>query len=181
MSKAYSSATERALVAHYRDADEDTEQLGREWYKAARKVARDIARTNDVTLSQAAGVLAAVSPRMRWHSNIDIARTLCEGKAVQGVFGNNLRKAERILAGERPLDVLGGDKVRAFYRAIMGDAQAVVLDVWMMRAAGWTKATLTSKEYESLAAALLAAASREGVDPANFQAVVWTHVRGGGE
>ncbi len=130
---------------------------------------------------EAAGVIAAISPRMRWSANVVLADAICGGETVQGVFGANLAKAARILAGERPLDVLGGDKVRAFYRAIQGDPNAVVLDVWMMRAAGWTKATLSTKEYESLATALLAAASREGIDPADFQAVVWTHVRGGGE
>jgi hypothetical protein len=51
----------------------------------------------------------------------------------------------------------------------------------MMRAAGWTKGTLTSREYEAIAEALRAAANRVGLDPADFQAVVWTHVRGGGE
>ena len=181
MAARYGSEAERALVAHYRDADEDTVQLGSDWYGEARAIARNMASNTGRTLSTCAGVLAAVSPRLRWGSNIKVAGALVRGEPVQGVFAANLRKAQRILNGERPLDVLGGDKVRAFYRAIMGDPNAVVLDVWMMRAAGWTKATLTTKEYESLAEALVADAPREGIDPADFQAVVWTHVRGSGE
>lgn len=181
MSTRYRDDVERALVAHYRDADEETEQLGAGWYRRSRIEARRIARETGVTLSTAAGVLAAVSPRMRWSSNVAIAEALCHGEPVTGVFGQNLAKAERILKGEKPLSVLGGDKVRAFYRAIMGDGEAVVLDVWMMRAAGWTKASLTHAEYEALATSLTAAARRVGVDPADFQAVVWTQVRGGAE
>jgi len=181
MSVRYTSDAERALVAHYRDADEDTEQLGAGWYRGSRIVARSISRSTGVSLSTAAGVLAAVSPRLRWSSNVAVAEALCAGKPVTGVFRANLAKAERILEGNRPLAVLGGDKVRAFYRAIMGDPDAVVLDVWMMRAAGWTKASLSSREYEALSEALRSAAARVGLDPADFQAVVWTHVRGGGE
>jgi len=179
--KRYGSDAERTLVAHYRDADEETAQLGSAWYRRSRVVARSLARANGVHLSVAAGVLAAISPRLRWSSNVACADALLAGRPVTGVFSANLRKADRILAGERPMSVLGGDKVRAFYRAIMGDPNAVVLDVWMMRAAGWAKASLTPSEYANLADALTAAAVREGVDPADFQAVVWTHVRGGGE
>jgi hypothetical protein len=181
MSARYGSDEERALVARYREADEDTEQLGVGWYRESRVIARRIARRTNVSLSTAAGVLAAVSPRMRWSSNVAVAEALCAGEPVTGVFRANLAKAERILGGAKPLSVLGGDKVRAFYRAIMGDPNAVVLDVWMMRAAGWEKGTLSSKEYAQVAEALTAAAARVGLDPADFQAVVWTHVRGGGE
>jgi hypothetical protein len=177
----YSSLAERTLVAHYRDADEETEQLGTGWYRRSRQVARELAKTHGVHLSVAAGVLAAVSPRIRWSSNIEVADALLAGREVVGIFNANRVKAERIIAGERPLAVLGGDKVRAFYRAIMGDPDAVVLDVWMMRAAGWTKASLTPREYEELSRALRNAAERVGLDPADFQAVVWSHVRGGGE
>jgi hypothetical protein len=152
--KRYTSEAERALVAHYRDADEETEQLGTGWYRRS---------------------------RLRWSSNVALAEALCAGKPVTGVLSANLEKAQRILDGERPLAVLGGDKVRAFYRAIMGDPEAVVLDVWMMRAAGWQKATLSKSEYASLSEALTSAAERVGLDPADFQAVVWTHVRGSGE
>jgi hypothetical protein len=181
MGARYVDEHERALVAHYREAGEERRLSGEAWYRESRHHARRIARATGVTLSQAAGVIAALSPRMRWGANVALAEELCAGREVRGVFGNNLRKAERILDGERPLDVLGGDKVRAFYRAIMGDGEAVVLDVWMMRAAGWVKPTLTSTEYQALASSLTAAARRVGLNPADFQAIVWTHVRGSGE
>ena len=182
MAARYSTDEERAFVAHYRAANEARIFEGEQWYREARAEARRISRRREVTLGQAAGVIAALSPRMRWSSNVRLADALCAGFEVRGVFAANLAKAERILSGERPLDVLGGDKVRAFYRAIMaGGGKHVVLDVWMMRAAGWTKATLTSREYASLVEALTAAAARVGEAPANFQAVVWAQVRGGGE
>lgn len=170
------------LTEHYRAAGETTAQLeGGAWYRESRRQARRIARAAGVTMAQAAGVLAAISPRMRWSANVDLAERICAGEQVVGVFGANLAKAHRIMAGERPLDVLGGDKVRAFYRAIMGDGDAVVIDVWMLRAVEWTKKTLTPREYERVADSLREAAEAAGVDPADFQAIIWCQVRGGAE
>lgn len=171
----------QALTEHYRAAGEERSLEGAKWYRESRRWARLIARETGVTVAQAAGVIAALSPRMRWGANVTLAHDLCAGREVQGVFRANLAKAQRILAGERPLDVLGGPKVRAFYRAIMGDGEAVVIDVWMLRAIGWAKKTLTAREYEEVADHLREAAKAAGIDPADFQAIVWTQVRGGGE
>lgn len=170
------------LTEHYRQAGETTAQLeGGSWYDTARLAAGRISRATGVTKAQAAGVIAAISPRMRWSANVNLAERICSGEQVTGVFGSNLAKAHRIMAGERPLDVLGGDKVRAFYRAIMGDSDAVVIDVWMLRAVEWEKKTITSREYEHVADCLREAAESVGVDPADFQAIVWTQVRGSAE
>lgn len=167
---------------HYHAATESTAQLeGGEWYRKSRLVAKNLARSHGCTLATAAGVLAAISPRMRWGANIRLASAILAGEQVTGVFGQNLVKAHRIMAGEKPLSVLGGDKVRAFYRAIMGDESSVVIDVWMLRAAGWDKRTLTPREYERVAASLTEAAKAVGVSPADFQAIVWTQVRGSAE
>lgn len=170
------------FLRHYRDAHESTAQLeGGTWYRKSRKAARTIAADTGCTLSQAAGVLAAISPRMTWKANKRLAAIICAGGEVSGVFGANLAKARRIMNGEKPLSVLGGDKVRAFYRAIMGDEDAVVLDVWMLRAAQWQKKSLTHREYEEVANALREAARAANVNPADFQAIVWTQIRGGAE
>lgn len=169
------------FAEHYRNADESTRQLGEEWYPTARRIARRLAKDHGTTLARAAGVLAAISPRIRWAANVALADDILAGREVRGVFGQNVAKARRILAGEAPLDVLGGDKVRAFYRAIMGDSEAVVLDVWMLRAAGWEKKSITSAEYGAVAYALQQAADAAGIDPSAFQAIIWTQVRGGAE
>lgn len=170
------------FAEHYRAAGESTAQLeGSTWYRRSRCAARSLARANGCTLSQAAGVIAAISPRMRWGANLRLADAILKGEQVTGVFGANLAKAHRIMAGERPLDVLGGNKVRAFYRAIMGDESSVVIDVWMLRAAGWDKRSLTPRKYQRVAAALTEAAKAVGVSLADFQAIVWTQVRGSAE
>ena len=87
-------------------------------------------------------------------------------------------RAGAIAAGARPLDVLGGDKTRAFYRAITGDREAVTVDVWAARAALGDWISLTPKRYGRISAAYKAAARRLGEDPRTVQATVWLVARG---
>jgi hypothetical protein len=177
---------------------ERTAQLQGDWYGVARRAADALAGEYGVSLSTAAGVIAALSPRVSWRDNLRGAERVLhraafpelfgEGGELEGLgrpvpgYGANRRKAERIAAGERPLSVLGGDKVRAFYRAIMGDQDAAVIDVWMLRAVGEPeRKSVRGPKYEAVARALRAAADAAGVNTAPFQAVIWTVVRGGAE
>lgn len=170
--------TER-LVAHFEEADVETESLGGAWYRESRRTARALAQKHGVYTSTAAGVIAALSPRMRWASNVALADAVLGGEEVVGVFARNLAKARRIADGESPGQVLGGPKVTAFYRAIMGDQESAVVDVWMYRAADIDPKTATKKDYELVADALRKGAAYIGIATADFQAVIWTHVRGG--
>lgn len=166
----------QTLVKTWRSIPKDarTEALNGQWYRESRRVARALARKHGVTLSVAAGVIAALSPRQQWVSNVAGADDLLGGGEGCG-FGANRRKAEAIRNGERPLDVLSGPKVRAFYRAIMGDRDSAVVDVWMYRAMGHEAGGLP---YPEAAAALEEAARKVRVAVADFQAIVWTYTRG---
>jgi hypothetical protein len=105
------------------DAEYDA---GRNWYREANELAWDLSTHADV--GSAAGVIAALSPRMPWGRNKELAvRAFADGRA-SGTLGNSVRAADRILAGEDPLDVLKGDKVRSFYLNILGDTDAVTVD-----------------------------------------------------
>lgn len=96
---------------------------GMEWYRDAHALA---VRLNPADPASAAGVIAALSPMMTWGQNVNVAvRAYADGKASGALFGN-VAKADRILAGERPEDVLGGNKVRAFYQIIADPSSAAV-------------------------------------------------------
>lgn len=167
----------RRLVRAFEQAD--PANGGASWYRESRRAARRIARESGVSLSVAAGTIAALSPRMRWRENVLAAAAACEGREY-GALGTSKRAASRIIAGEDPLDVLNGPKTRAFYQAIMGDEDAAVVDVWMLRAMGHDpNKSPTRKRYEELAGAIRTAAMVVGIGTATFQAIVWTHVRGG--
>lgn len=99
---------------------------GMDWYKDAHALA---VRLSPNDPASAAGVIASLSPMMSWGQNVNLAvRAYADGKASGALF-SNVAKANRILAGERPEDVLGGDKVRAFYGVIADPtSDAVVVD-----------------------------------------------------
>jgi hypothetical protein len=170
--RTYQARLERHFVAA-----ESALHTGGVWYSNSRRVARRLARENGVTLSVAAGVIAALSPRVQWAVNVRMAEALLSKGETAGL-GNSLEAARRIIDGEKPTSVLKGPKTNAFYRAIMGDEDSVVLDSWMLYAAGWHKDGCTPKEYTTLAECLRRAAERHSVSPREFQAIVWTHVRG---
>lgn len=166
------------LVTLYNSASVATRNAGATWYQTARKAARSMARDTGTTESVAAGVIAALSPRIHWVRNIKAARdVLATGKAT-GVFRVNLAKARRILAGERPLAVLSGPKTRAFYRAIMGDESAAVIDVWMLRAVRFKGGKPSERDYNRITRLLAKAAALVKTTIAKLQAVVWSVIRG---
>ena len=169
----------RKLVALWHAADRAVRTAGVEWYRTARVTARRLARVHGCTQATAAGVIAALSPRLTWSYNVIAAdAVLGMAERVPGVFRANLAKARAIANGARPLVVLSGPKVRAFYRALMGDSSAAVVDVWTARAAGVDPEGLSPKLYEQVARALRMGADEVGTTTSAFQAVAWVAVRG---
>lgn len=112
--------------------------------------------------------------------NINLARrAFAEWKAgekfgTRGSFGiphkRIVRNLERAAAGEP----LGGQKIRAFERALTGDTEAIVLDRHMLRAFGY-KNLAPSRIGQRLALedAVRAGAKRHGLTPRQYQAAVW--------
>ena len=168
----------RRLLATWQASGRTTRRQGRAWYPEARAAVRGMARTHGTSVAVAAGVVAALSPRLMWHVNVRAADAVLGGAIPVGVFRTSLSKALRIhRGGERPLDVLGGPKVRAFYRALTGDDGAAVVDVWVLRVVGWTK-SLTERAYGQVAKALEVVARQLGVTVVDLQATAWVAVRG---
>lgn len=89
--------------------------------------------------SHIAGIYAALSPMNGWDSNvaniIDILRNGARAKV--NTTRINRDKAVRIRCGEDPEKVLGGDKVRAFWRAIAdpSNTRPVAIDRHLINAA----------------------------------------------
>jgi hypothetical protein len=73
---------------------------------------------------------------------------------------------------------LRADKTNAFARAIAGDDNAVVVDVWMTRAAGLDRDAPTAVQYREISSAVRSLAREWGVSPRTMQALVWIMVRG---
>ncbi len=104
---------------------------GAQWYPNAQREAQRIASNFHITIEQACGIIAAISPGMNWDENIPQAWEFCLNGSLSFLpYGHlNEVKAKRIRNGESPLDVLGGPKVTAFYAALLhpaGNTKAVV-------------------------------------------------------
>lgn len=157
---------------------------GTDWYPQALAVAAELTPTAP---EAGAGIIAALSPQCSWGENVKRARhTLAQGTADGVTFGNATRKADAILAGADPLDVLGGPKVRAFYACILGSDTAVCVDRHALAVARGYVAKDTRRDaktlelvgaYDRIADAYRHAGHLVGALPSAVQAVTWTSWR----
>ena len=158
------------------------------WYPLANSFCATWAESFDLSIAQMAGVTAALSPQLRWDKNkaqaIEVVARLQNNKPLNGLMAYpvNLAKAQRIFSGENPLDVLGGMKVRSFYRNIMLDEAAVTVDrhaasiaLYGLDTAKSGKVAVTDKLYKLLAKAYTDVASVYNVAPYVVQSVTWTY------
>lgn len=161
----------RILQATFRQVEEASV-----WYHDAQEVAEDVAENLGASLEVGASIVAAFSPRERWSSNVAKALAFSMGKPVTGL-GNNIRMAEN--ARTLGFDALKGQKTNAFARAIAGDTDAVVIDVWMIRAAGMDASKGVNKsDYNMLCDMVRNVASEHGLTPRTAQALIWIVKRG---
>jgi hypothetical protein len=174
------------ILATYDATTADERRAGARWYGAAWLYAESLSREfprAELSTEHVAGIIAALSPRARWSTNIDWARSVVRARAQRRgcppvSTGANRRAAWRIARGEDPGAVLMGPKVAAFWRAICGDARAVCVDIWAIRVACAEDFAPTRKQSGEIAAAYTVAAEARGISPRDIQAATWVHARG---
>lgn len=166
------------LHSLYAQSSPEEREKGESWYPSARSAAKRISERTLVPLPTVIGVIAALSPGLRWEKNLEQAESflLRKGLGTYGVYGRrNTEKARRILGGESPLSVLKGDKVRSFYSAILGE-DSLVIDSHAYSAA------LNKREnrwkvpripYGWIAAHYREVAESLGLSGKGFQATIW--------
>lgn len=143
------------------------------WYDNARNIASQMQAINPaLTLDRAAGIIAALSPRLHWSRNVRSALAYAAGRRDLGLLRRSMTAAERAERGEMPT----GPKTNAFARAIAGDLDAVVIDAWMYRAAGLTGKRRS--DCNTCADAVNRLATQYRIPPAVIQAAVWIKARG---
>lgn len=183
------------ILAVFFQASEAEIQQGKSWYATAFDTAKAIASRYDLPggIETVAAVIAALSPNNRWERNVKDAESLirvytCGGEldvVKVSSYGQNRHKAIRILKGEAPLDVLGGNKVIAFYHCIAGRFHSVCIDghafaIWSGQRVPTTKTpSISSKLYAKisedyrLAAAVINSTTGSCYSAAQVQAITW--------
>ena len=159
------------------------------WYAYAGEICACLDADFSLPAHTSAGFIAALSPLNSWESQLKFTPPslhACQALLASGAdcwqgirgpgFFSNKHKAARILQGESPLDVLSGDKVRAFYLNLIGDFSVVTIDRHALAIAGWDK-SLTSKAYNRLSFAYKAAGENLGISGAEIQALTWNYWR----
>jgi hypothetical protein len=116
----------RNIIATFDAATPAERAEGRAWYATARQVAESL---DPQDVKRAAAVIAVLSPRVSWDRNVTMAADAYAGRPL-ACLKANAHKAEAIVSGGDPEEYVKGDKVRAFWRAIVNpsDARAIVID-----------------------------------------------------
>jgi hypothetical protein len=169
------------IMSVYRDSLFCERLNGEGWYARARDLALELS-PDDVW--KGAGVLAAFSPLKTWGEgkgeNITLARQAFATGEARGHFGSQCAKANRIMAGEHPLDVLGGKKTLSFCVAIAtaGRGEVATIDGHAYDAAmgyphAWESRRINKTDFDEIAAAYLEVAEYLGLAVNDLQAIVW--------
>ncbi len=166
---------------------------GEAWYPTALRHAEALAAAHGVTVIQAVGVIAALSPRNKWTRNLADAEALIRtyqvdpeaAKAVKVcTFGAGKAKALEILASpgltaEDLAALLKGPKLREFAACILGDATEVCIDghaysIWLGDRVTLAKVpSIGAPLRREIKAAYREAAEALGIPAPELQAVTW--------
>lgn len=179
-----SRAATTRLTRRYRQLDGDVITRGLEWYPEAFRRMEALAAETGYLTEQAVAVMAITSRAAHLTNNIQWTEvSLRTGGAVPvGRFPNIMMPLVRSVLNDPATipDCVSGPKVEAFYRAIMGDETAVVLDRWALYAAGHSygkRAPDPGPLWRSIEDAYRRAAKIVGVTVRDFQAIIWIAIR----
>jgi hypothetical protein len=116
----------KRIIETYQSASPKMLEGGHNWYEKANTIATKLGKGN---VEKGAGIIAALSPQTGWGRNLMLATSMVK-TGVAKHTEDNVVKAQRILAGEHPLDVLGGPKVTNFYKNIANpsDPEPITID-----------------------------------------------------
>lgn len=169
----------RNIVSVWSVATADEFEEGAYWYEQAHRTARMLA---DGDVRTGAGLLAALSPQTAWWLNVELACEAFESGNATRHTGDSTSKANKILAGLDPADVLPmARKTGQFYRCILDpdDAEAVCVDRHAYDIAvgiplgDWKRGLSAHGRYKLIADCYREAARRLEQLPSTVQAVCW--------
>ncbi len=180
----YETVRTRAIesfISHLASATLFDYAAAQKWYVEAGDFAESLRVLRpEWSTEVSASVVSAFSPRVTWAHNKAKATQYAQGITPKGLR-SHVDAADRCV--RQGFNGLRGPKTNAFARAIAGDRDAVVVDVWMCRAAGLGKDAPNATEYRAIADAIrtLAGTSVVCMAPATLQALLWIIVRGKAE
>lgn len=154
------------------------------WYADETAYCQGLANLYNLSLALVTTWYAWTSIRQRLAQNKVLTVEACryEGRveALPVVVAGCRAAYEAWFRHDDPTDTLTGRKTRNFALALQGDTEAIVVDVWMMRAAGWPDRDAPTKvQYDAIERVIRRMAGKMGLEPRTLQALIWIIKRGG--
>jgi hypothetical protein len=177
------TVTTDRLRAMVDDLSRDAWLIGLDWYWHAHKEARSLGQRVGMPTEAVAAVIAVLSPRCSWENNLDDARLMLDDGLDNGffAFNANVAKAAWILEGVDASSVLGGRKVRAFWRNIANPEGSldVTLDTHMSDLLDLPNDKYLQRAgvYDAISAAFRIVAEEHAILPHQLQAALWVQKR----
>lgn len=170
------------IVAVFNQATETEYREGMEWYSDQYRHALNLSPSD---VWRGAGIIAVYSPNNQWERNIEMAtESLITGHARTDYFPNQVAKAQRILDGEYALDVLTGQKERAFCAAIATNGESDIAtidrhahDIAMGKVFKDSERKIGKRLFTTMVMHYQQAALEVGIATAQIQAVTWVSWR----
>lgn len=156
------------------------------WYSRAYGLAHQMAsQTTNVTVRQACGVIAALSPLKSWKENLSLAEQFVIQRKFEGHTKLCVHKAKRILSVDTMpeiLDILNGEKIKSFFlnMYLYRENTGATIDRHAIEIALGKRITdhrITLKQYQFFEKCYLLASNYEDVLPHQLQAVTWEYWR----
>lgn len=147
-----------------------------DWYTSSRKSAQEhFPKDWELFL----GFLAVTSVNSTVKANMTLALKAYaqhnQSKPFKGFLKQVIVNLHNVVNGRE----LKGPKINAFFLALKGDKQAVVVDRWMARAYGFK--SVTTANYDRIERNIRHEAGANDMEPSDFQAWLWADIRGAGE
>lgn len=147
-----------------------------DWYTSSRKSAQaHFPKDWELFL----GFLAVTSVNSTVKANMTLALKAhaqhVNGKPFTGYLKSVIENLHNVVNGHE----LNGPKINAFFLALKGDKNAVVVDRWMARAYGFK--SVTESNYDRIERNIRHESAANGMEPSDFQAWLWADTRGAGE
>jgi len=168
------------LLGRYERSTPSIRRRGRTWYPEAFRMLSGMAQETGHTTAQAVAVFAITSANTQLLANIRYTEKILRGERFHGCYPVvQTPLVKGALSTTKPQRFVTGPKCSAFYRAIMGDTSALVLDRWAARAAGLNegRGDISGPARRVLEAAYRDAATLCGETVRAFQAIVWIATR----
>lgn len=160
-------------------------------YKEARLYAYDLSKAYNIRYSIACGIIAALSPRVRWEKNKLDADNLIrfligdlENEPKFNTYGTMVEKAKAIFHSDGTrktiLKLLNGPKISAFFLNIYeSENNSVTVDSWIYLAAHGRYMSVKERpsvkitEFRDISRAIMELSLESGLKPYQVQAIAW--------